>query len=759
MRTPLILVLLFCVVPGASAQSRDAVTIESIRVGFASSARTQSARAVDQLAKDGFWTPVYVTVKCLQPFPGPGVLTVIAADSDEIPTRYSVAVPQLTPGQSELVTAYTRPGSRRDSIRVSMTDANGRELTPEANQLNQGLSAAQFVFLSIGSQLDASQFPGTSMEPGAAAVRGATDARSLLGVVSRIEEMPTRWFGYDGVDLVVLNTSDREFASALVGERDGRKAALVEWVRRGGRLVVSLGINQDLLAGLAELADAIPVTTTGSADVDVPRIAWTGGLASDEPLGRIVAATLAPRPGRSLQPLLAAKDRPLVVRGGYGFGRVTVVAFDLDGRALSQWKNRDVFWRELGNRAGVRVPNVEMETVGGFGRFGDLHPEDREFATVVQLMERFPEVPVIPFGWVALFILGYIILVGPLDYLFLKKVVKRLEFTWITFPIIVVTVSAIAYFAAYALKGGDLRINKIDLVDIDARHQLVQGRTWFTLFSPRIQNYRLGLDYAWSGSGQSSEFVMSWAGLPRQSRQSLFPRSYDYLPRATGLDNVPVQVWSTKGFQGEWLAPFDAGKPLAISDLRVPPGGRGLTGEIRLNLPAPLENAFLIYSGGQREPVVRSLGTVLPGAAKPVTAAEPRPFKNWVGDPFARDRDPTAEDAGAPRPPSPNWMPISLFFHELQLAGNERPANASLRALDQSWRLEQGSDAILIGTLGSLNGPAESIATDPSNPSLLWLGAFPGGGGQRPPLPGLLRQDTCVRIFLPVRQPTDSPRN
>jgi hypothetical protein len=104
-------------------------------------------------------------------------------------------------------------------------------------------------------------------------------------------------------------------------------------------------------------------------------------------------------------------------------------------------------------------------------------------------------------------------------------------------------------------------------------------------------------------------------------------------------------------------------------------------------------------------------------------------------------------------------MPISLFFHELQLAGNERPANASLRALDQSWRLEQGSDAILIGTLGSLNGPAESIATDPSNPSLLWLGAFPGGGGQRPPLPGQLRQDTCVRIFLPVRQPTDSPRN
>ena len=42
-----------------------------------------------------------------------------------------------------------------------------------------------------------------------------------------------------------------------------------------------------------------------------------------------------------------------------------------------------------------------------------------------------------------------------------------MELTWITFPTIVVTVSLLAYYAAYVVKGTDLRVNKIDVVDID----------------------------------------------------------------------------------------------------------------------------------------------------------------------------------------------------------------------------------------------------------------------------------------------------
>src|SRR5213078_1731380 len=117
---------------------------------------------------------------------------------------------------------------------------------------------------------------------------------------------------------------------------------------------------------------------------------------------------------------------------------------------------------------------------------------------LVQTLEQFEGVPVISFGWVALFILLYILVVGPLDYFILKKVVKRLELTWVTFPTVVLVVSAAAYFTAYYLKGSELRINKVDVVDVVAeldpetrvaRGTQAAGTTWFTLFSPRIQSY------------------------------------------------------------------------------------------------------------------------------------------------------------------------------------------------------------------------------------------------------------------------------
>src|SRR5208337_4236626 len=106
-------------------------------------------------------------------------------------------------------------------------------------------------------------------------------------------------------------------------------------------------------------------------------------------------------------------------------------------------------------------------------------------------LETF-DVPVIHFGWVTLFILVYILIVGPLDYFVLKKLFKRLELTWITFPTLVILISVLAYLIAYRAKGDGLRINKIDLVEYDLANAQAYGRSWFSVFSPRIQKYTLG---------------------------------------------------------------------------------------------------------------------------------------------------------------------------------------------------------------------------------------------------------------------------
>ena len=94
--------------------------------------------------------------------------------------------------------------------------------------------------------------------------------------------------------------------------------------------------------------------------------------------------------------------------------------------------------------------------------------------------------PVVSFGSVAFLIALYILLIGPLEYYFLKRVFGRLELTWLTFPLIAATVCIAAFLSASAMKGRDIRINKVDVVDVVAEpgNGRVYGSTWFTLFSP-----------------------------------------------------------------------------------------------------------------------------------------------------------------------------------------------------------------------------------------------------------------------------------
>ena len=91
---------------------------------------------------------------------------------------------------------------------------------------------------------------------------------------------------------------------------------------------------------------------------------------------------------------------------------------------------------------------------------------------------------------------------------------------------------------AYALKGNDLRINKVDVVDVDLHRREVHGTTWFALFSPRVQNYTVGVEPApgWGGrvrpcpappprSRPRSRRSSSWRRPPATtSRRGLPPR-------------------------------------------------------------------------------------------------------------------------------------------------------------------------------------------------------------------------------------------
>src|SRR5262249_37359511 len=163
------------------------------------------------------------------------------------------------------------------------------------------------------------------------------------------------------------------------------------------------------------------------------------------------------------------------------------------------------------------------------------------------------------------------------------------------------------------------KINKIDLIDIDLRTQLndklqpsgatAYGTTWFTILSPRIQNYTIGIEpqtKPWLlKEGALGQPPVTWLGRARPKgiartgrtrSQGLFTRPYAYDTDAAGLRDVPIPVWTTKAFTASWSAPF-AQLPLEV-DLRYEVGRpEKVSGKIKSNLPFVLTDIGIVYQG------------------------------------------------------------------------------------------------------------------------------------------------------------------
>ncbi len=756
------------------AQSpRDKIVITSVRLGFPPGPHSGNpdefgSAQRNPLYKPGAWTPVYVQVSNTGKYDprrdGPAAVVLEVFDCDDTAHNYVVPLPPFNERNDPInVIAYTRAGSRFGDFVVRVL-ANDREMGAPFKQSNTGLDTSQFLYLALGSRLPGLKLPGPAAPQtnNPNVVMSGQVGRSETGLVTRVEELPPLWFGYGAADVVILSTSDKAFTESFIGDTT-RTAALAEWVRRGGHIVVCAGRNRSYLLrnASADLAAMLPMEV-GKEFMGGPlQVLWKDGGSVTEvlagPNGQLEVTEFLPRanPARGYRVLVEGpkgpkgESHPLVVQGAYGLGRVTLVGIDLDQPPFTKWPGQQAFWEQLLLRAGPRMPTGPVQTRNFFGPRGAYGESeaDSQLQSLNQQLEAFEGVPVISFGWVALFILLYILVVGPLDYLFLKKVVGRLELTWITFPTVVLAVSAAAYFTAYYLKGSELRVNKMDLVDLDLQTGRAYGHSWFSVFSPRIQKYTVGVEPAPSwvmpAASPGADTVVSWFGVPKQGRQSLFRHSYDYAPEAAGLLGVPIQVWTTKGFQSSWQAGFDPGKPPVESRLRHPPGRPDdLIGSVVSHLPAALEDVILIYRGE-----VATLGPLLPETPKTVSAQNRTKFGAWLSG---------GEGATGGSALS-NQLHLSLLFHEATVGRND-PNNASLRHLDESWRLEDDNrdEVILVGRLPQQRGGAEELTAGAVSPSRLWLGELPSSGKPRPPLSGTLRQDTLVRVFIPV---TPEPRN
>jgi hypothetical protein len=740
--------------PTAGGDGRSKVQLKNVQVGLKPGPMPGNDDPLRRypLYKAGMWTPVLIEIE------GKGKLdeaelVVETTDSSDVLNNYTVKLPPVefsAEAPTVQVVSYARPGKPDSNVTVYLR-SNGKDVCQPYELTPSALKTSDYLYLTLGRRLSGLQIPGHEEK---------IYRQSEIAAIDNAAELPTQWFGYNTVDLVILTTGNAEFVNGLF-DNELRRRALFEWVQRGGKLVISVSSNQQLLANRPDLKAVLPVDLTETLTFPSIRpvlgeiATQTEDMADTKSKSPVLVSKMEPKPGRNVRiPLLHQKKYPLVAQATFGLGRVTVVAFDLDQAPFTQWKGQAAFWESLIKESGPAYATAVQKD----DFFNATHAaNDPEIQSQMQRgLEEFENVPIISFWWVALFILLYIIVVGPLDYFLLKRVVKRLELTWVTFPIVVISVSAAAYFTAYSLKGHDQKINKLDLVDIDLQTSTIQGNTWFLVFSPRIQNYTVTVEPAerWGLRKDSPPVpLVSWMGIANKGRQSLFRRSYDYEPVAAGMDHVPIQVWSTKGFQASWQAPIDPANPPIKANLSSREVNE-VHGEITNKLPVTLQEVYLIHGKN-----VYPLGTLTAGNTVRVAKIQKdiQDVNTWL-KPGANYGNSAPGNWNQGRnsgsPPTMDLEPAkkymrSLMFHEAsQKAANTTSFfNAGLRELDQSWRLRSdgnppGEEAILVAKVAEEHGPAKDVAGKPSCVSRLKLGTA---------LDGTMRQETYVRVFLKVQ--------
>mgnify|MGYP002780410096 CR=1 FL=1 len=797
---------------GPASAQRGYVVIENLRIGLPPgrySGERDENQAATNVVKRDVWAPLYFSLKVegeLPPRAANARLVVDAVDADDLRTSISYPLGNFaarTPGElipfGELAsTPFVRFGDRNNGdVTVTVYAGTSKLSDPVRVQYLRTRDPSTYVVLSLGSRLPGFELPKDNQFGGGLQQNVARGGRVETAAITTLAELPDQWFGYAAADLIVLTTgsASNDFLTGLFSkdtsaENKAKLAALVEWVRRGGRLVVSVAGNAQMLTQFPAFQQLLPAklndnpATTATKDL---KLDWAFGSntlgatlsqSKKEPFP-VSRVTLDPaRPARTLVPKGKPTEPPAAIQAPLGLGRVTLVTFDLDRSPFTELPEKAMFWDYLLRDAGADKASTGSGKQTNYANSFNQNTED-EFVTALRNhVDTFDGVPVISFGWVALFIALYTLLIGPVEYLILKKVVGRLELTWISFPVIVVSVSAAAYFTAYAIKGNDLKINKVDVVDVDPASGRVYGRTWFTIFSPRIDSYTVGVEprEAWAGKpGEpTSPPLVDWLAGGQSGGGNIVSRGYSYhtdptaSPRrvADGLISVPIQVWSTKAFSANWTAPLDPASPLVESRLYHPRSdATALRGSFVNNLPVKeLRDAVLVYGGR-----VYKLGTLVPGQQVAAVTDTSSLQPDWMS------RELSLGSVGVPVQDTPGWggrnrntpaqsttsSALNLWpvlFHEKALTSGSSPMNSALRPLDQSWRMspEFTDQAILLAKVDGKTDPgstnAEQLLTDPTGPSptLLWLRGVPSGSDPRTPVPGTLRQETYIRVFLPV---------
>lgn len=511
--------------------------------------------------RQGQWLPVRVTVSNAGDDLN-GYVRVRSsrlAGFEETTYRTPLDLPQ---GARKQVFLYLSLENLEQEIQIEVVNQDNAVVERATASLTRAASSDILVAVITGSAIGAVDLTGKT--PGVG---------NAFQTNWRIEDIPPLSDALTGLDVIMFHDVD---TGSLRAEQI---AALHQWVLSGGHLIVAGGDSwQRTTAGLADL---LPVTLDQTVTIDsmAPLAAYLRQdvRAFDE---RMTATTSTPHP--SAETLVSAGRVPIIVRGNLGSGTVDFLAVDPNAEPLRSSSITQHLWYTLFASRGQTPSWTGDFTNWSIAREATLTLFNTVLPTFFQLCG---------------FLVLYIVLIGPVNYLVLNQLNRR-EWAWVTIPALILVFGIMAYRVGFNLRGNTPTVNRLSVVHVWDDSEEARVNTLIGIQSPRRKEYDIAVERG---------FTMRT--LPEGGVGINVPVTISEGTRFVA-ENIPIDAGTIASFSATGTIPapvLDTEITWRLSNTPTP----HLTGRITNTTGKRLENTVLLIKG-EAEP----LGTLDPGETR-----------------------------------------------------------------------------------------------------------------------------------------------
>ena len=573
-----------------------------VRVGYQASGQEISSQALDHY-RLGSWVPVVIELHNHDPdfFEGSAEVRQKDRDGDIVTARIEVAV----------------RGMRRYTLYIPAGLPYGRQMTNQFivrvfdtdDRLVTVYNAQDEPITEVLPPRDVVQAPTTARIALNVSERQGNSLRFLVGdhqlvrefVVGHIapSDLPDNVAGLDMVDVVLWDAVDPSVVDVA------QRAALLEWTRRGGMLVLGVGRNWQLVSqGLFESVlpaklngtitlDAVPLLEDEEAGAQTLSNILFGGVPPTilEPPLTCTPITLKDlKPGaHSVIPAKpASNDQIFVTRRPCERGHVVLVSCELRD-LVRQGTQMHAFIRHVLEARWQSQPNDQDQ-------YGYMHQDlftyiDQEIGFQQAAMAYL----LAAFAFVALYVA--VATGGSWVWLIRRKMTQH---AWITFSVIAVLGSGVSVFAVQLIRGIGVDVQEFTVVDARAGSSRATATSYLGLKAAGHMQVDLKVPTDWRDLENDTAIPASLRplapipDLTGMASDNVFTagQRYQAIPQTGELLDVPLRA-TLKQFEGLWQGVMDGRVNASLSRR---PGNTAELSEnswIRNELPVDLEQCYL----------------------------------------------------------------------------------------------------------------------------------------------------------------------